>query len=131
MNAGMVILGKTNLSVSGAALSKVLLLTRRAGIERIQASFDTTTERSRLMVFRASRTMPGWSAVGGQTQSAYTRGNVDLSDTGLGHSVRNSSTAVVAWLISSSRLVDRRPAQLWQSVLGIPQYPLEQIPEAP
>ncbi|CZR55425.1 related to glu/asp-tRNA amidotransferase subunit A [Phialocephala subalpina] len=101
MNAGMVILGKTNLSVSGAALSKVLLLTRRAGIERIQASFDTTTERSRLMVFRASRTMPGWSAVGGQTQSAYTRGNVDLSDTGLGHSSPGGSSTGSAVAVSA------------------------------
>ena len=35
--------------------------------------------------------MPGWSAVGGQTQSAYTVGDVDLSDNGMGHTVRNLS----------------------------------------
>jgi hypothetical protein len=29
----------------------------------------------------------GWSAVGGQTQSAYVRGGLDLNDTKDGHSV--------------------------------------------
>lgn len=31
--------------------------------------------------------MSGWSALGGQAQSAYTSGNVDLQDTPLGHTV--------------------------------------------
>jgi amidase len=31
--------------------------------------------------------MPGWSALGGQTQSAYTIGDVDLTDGSMGQSV--------------------------------------------
>lgn len=33
--------------------------------------------------------MTGWSALGGQAQSAYTTGDVDLTDGILGHSVSN------------------------------------------
>ena len=36
--------------------------------------------------------MAGWSAVGGQTQSAYTRGDVDFQDKGLGHSSPGGSS---------------------------------------
>ena len=43
---------------------------------------------SELSGFKSSNIMPGWSAIGGQTQSAYTQGDVDLQDTGLGHSSR-------------------------------------------
>lgn len=40
--------------------------------------------------------MSGWSALGGQAQSAYTNGDVDLRDTVLGHtvSVRNLNEEV-------------------------------------
>lgn len=31
----------------------------------------------------------GWSAIGGQTQSAYVRGGLDANDSKDGHSVRN------------------------------------------
>ncbi|KAK0757115.1 LOW QUALITY PROTEIN: hypothetical protein N5P37_010644 [Trichoderma harzianum] len=36
--------------------------------------------------FKGSNIMPGWSALGGQTQSVYTTGVVDLTDRLLGHS---------------------------------------------
>lgn len=32
--------------------------------------------------------MNGWSAVGGQTNSAYVEGGVDMKDGGMGHTVR-------------------------------------------
>ena len=44
------------------------------------------TQLSELSGFKSSDIMPGWSAIGGQTQSPYTRGDVDLQDKGLGHS---------------------------------------------
>ncbi|UKZ68357.1 uncharacterized protein TrAtP1_009396 [Trichoderma atroviride] len=41
---------------------------------------------------RGSNIMPGWSALGGQTQSAYTTGAVDLTDRVLGHSSPSGSS---------------------------------------
>ncbi|KAF8865226.1 amidase signature enzyme [Acephala macrosclerotiorum] len=69
MSAGMLILGKTQLSVSDEVLG--------------------------------SQIMPGWSAVGGQCQSAYTKGDVDLSDTGLGHSSPGGSSTGSAVAVSA------------------------------
>ncbi|CZS97129.1 related to glu/asp-tRNA amidotransferase subunit A [Rhynchosporium agropyri] len=43
------------------------------------------THLSELNGFKGSKIMPGWFAVGGQAQSAYTFGDVDLSDAPLGH----------------------------------------------
>ncbi|MCJ1322634.1 hypothetical protein MMC15_007983 [Xylographa vitiligo] len=42
--------------------------------------------------FKGSNLMAGWSAVGGQTQSAYTSGDVDLQDSPLGHSSPSGSS---------------------------------------
>ncbi|KAN0114724.1 Amidase signature domain containing protein [Hyaloscypha variabilis] len=69
ISAGMIILGKANLS--------------------------------ELSGFKGSGIMPGWSAVGGQTQSAYTVGNVDLTDNGLGHSSPGGSSTGAAVAVSA------------------------------
>ncbi|CZT03260.1 uncharacterized protein RCO7_09267 [Rhynchosporium graminicola] len=45
--------------------------------------------------------MPGWSAVGGQAQSAYTFGDVDLSDTPLGHTSPSGSSTGSAVAVSA------------------------------
>ncbi|QYT03682.1 Amidase domain-containing protein [Trichoderma simmonsii] len=50
------------------------------------------TQLSELAGFKGSNIMPGWSAVGGQTQSAYTTGDVDLTDRLLGHSSPSGSS---------------------------------------
>ncbi|KAL6824617.1 amidase signature domain-containing protein [Trichoderma sp. SZMC 28015] len=50
------------------------------------------TQLSELAGFKGSNIMPGWSALGGQTQSAYTLGDVDLTDRILGHSSPSGSS---------------------------------------
>ncbi|KAL6693352.1 amidase signature domain-containing protein [Trichoderma pleuroticola] len=50
------------------------------------------TQLSELAGFKGSNIMPGWSALGGQTQSAYTTGAVDLTDGVLGHSSPSGSS---------------------------------------
>ncbi|KAH0523116.1 hypothetical protein TsFJ059_008166 [Trichoderma semiorbis] len=47
---------------------------------------------SELAGFKGSNIMTGWSALGGQTQSAYTTGDVDLTDRILGHSSPSGSS---------------------------------------
>ncbi len=42
---------------------------------------------------RGSKMTSGWSAVGGQTHSAYIRGGVDANDTRDGHTVRVSDSS--------------------------------------
>ncbi|PTB49596.1 hypothetical protein M431DRAFT_500069 [Trichoderma harzianum CBS 226.95] len=48
-----------------------------------------------------SNIMPGWSALGGQTQSAYTTGDVDLTDCILGHSSPSGSSTCSAVGVSA------------------------------
>ncbi|KAL6817485.1 amidase signature domain-containing protein [Trichoderma camerunense] len=50
------------------------------------------TQLSELAGFKGSNIMTGWSALGGQTQSAYTTGAVDLTDGILGHSSPSGSS---------------------------------------
>ncbi|UKZ74714.1 hypothetical protein TrVFT333_002384 [Trichoderma virens FT-333] len=50
------------------------------------------TRLSELAGFKGSNIMPGWSALGGQAQSAYTTGAVDLTDRVLGHSSPSGSS---------------------------------------
>ncbi|PON27926.1 hypothetical protein TGAM01_v203063 [Trichoderma gamsii] len=45
-----------------------------------------------MLPVRGSNIMPGWSALGGQAQSAYTTGAVDLTDRVLGHSSPSGSS---------------------------------------
>ncbi|KAF3067517.1 putative amidase [Trichoderma lentiforme] len=56
---------------------------------------------SELAGFKGSNIMPGWSALGGQTQSAYTIGDVDLTDRILGHSSPSGSSTGSAVGVSS------------------------------
>ena len=57
--------------------------------------------------------MPGWSALGGQAQSAYTTGDVDLNDTGLGYSVRFLKVLLYTHLICFRVQVALRQDLLW------------------
>ncbi|KAL7926094.1 amidase signature domain-containing protein [Trichoderma austrokoningii] len=50
------------------------------------------TQLSELAGFKGSNIMPGWSALGGQTLSAYTTDAVDLTDRVLGHSSPSGSS---------------------------------------
>ncbi|KAL2064596.1 hypothetical protein VTL71DRAFT_3733 [Oculimacula yallundae] len=59
------------------------------------------TQLSELNGFKGSKIMPGWSAIGGQAQSAYTSGDVDLSDTGLGHTSPAGSSTGSAVAVSA------------------------------
>lgn len=96
----MIIIGKTQLSVSTSLNSLYLpyLMCKSPGTRWFQVrnwhdfvQLRPTTYpfsvRQLMISSRGSNIMPGWSALGGQAQSAYTTGAVDLTDRALGHSV--------------------------------------------
>lgn len=73
----------------------------------------------------------GWSAVGGQTQSAYVRGGFRDDDTFAGHSVSKHQPLLRFTLTESFRTqLDRLPEVQWVSLLATPPWPLEQRPKA-
>lgn len=72
----------------------------------------------------------GWSAAGGQGQSAYVRGGFQTNDSGAGHSVSMPIMIYKVTIAHSHRILQDLPQALQsQSQLASPQFLLVQIQE--
>ncbi|KAF2686408.1 amidase signature enzyme [Lentithecium fluviatile CBS 122367] len=83
--AGMLVIGKTNLS-------------ELSSFKKVSGRSCRTEE---LTNFRAMNMPGGWSAVGGQTQSAYVRGGFQVDDSRDGHSSPSGSSSGSAVAVSA------------------------------
>ena len=86
VDAGLILMGKANLSVRLGFSTIGSELTPTA-IRELEVSKVRRPETLLINLSRASNMSGGWSARGGQTQSAYVRGGV-VDDGIYGHSVR-------------------------------------------
>ena len=86
VDAGLILMGKANLSVCLDLWPRGSELMTTA-IRELEVSKVQTPETFLINLCRASSMSGGWSARGGQTQSAYVRGGV-VDDGIYGHSVK-------------------------------------------
>ena len=85
---GAIVLGKTNLNVSETcAFVSSLVDVRDIGVLQLQVRWYSQAFLAGLIYHRGDANSNGWSAIGGQTQSAYLARKPN--ETGLGQSVRS------------------------------------------
>lgn len=89
-------MGKTQLSVEFTRiLSIMILLMLSRSLQAISMYIGIINDVFMLTKDgRGSSLPPGWSAIGGQIQSAYTTGDYEYDDLGLGNSVCESFFAL-------------------------------------
>lgn len=116
--AGAIILGKANLSVSPHPDQAMLkppadMASPGAFLLQVREIGGTKHQIEMLRKSRGQDQICGWSAVGGQSQSAYVRGGLQEDDAPSGHSVSSHVSKVV------STLLIHPFAESWRLLFGI------------
>lgn len=102
--AGAIILGKANLSVSPQPdqtelKSSADMTSSGALLLQVRETRGTEHQIEMLRKSRGQDQICGWSAVGGQSQSAYVRGGLQEDDSPSGHSVSSHVSKAVSTLL--------------------------------